>query len=167
MHRPSTIFAGLFVLFIAAAPMAAAQEDPMVGVVSVSSFDDLMQDAQLIGKATGQPGIGAMIDAQIAGMTGGKGLQGFDKTRPVVLVLKLGENQPYPIICVPVSDLNKLLGSLPLAEKAEDVGDGILKVTLAKPAFIKEQNDWAFVTERKEQLSSLPPNPQELVGKMP
>ena len=89
--------------------VALGDDDPSVAVVSISGYDNLMEHAAAIGEIVGFPNAQQMIQLQLMQLTGGKPLAGLDKTKPIVVDIKLGQAEPYGIACLPVTDLEKLL----------------------------------------------------------
>lgn len=149
--------------------VALGDDDPSVAVVSISGYDNLMEHAAVIGEIVGFPNAQQMIQLQLMQLTGGKPLAGLDKTKPIVVDIKLGQAEPYGIACLPVTDLEKLLGALPAAwAKTEDVGDGILLLkAAANPMYAKAGDGWAYFTDQKEHLASVPKDPASLAGDLP
>ncbi len=144
--------------------VALADDDPSVAVVSVSSYDKLMEHAAVVGEIVGFPNAQQMIQLQIMQLTGGKPLVGLDKTKPMVVDFKLGQAQPYWIACLPITDFEGLLKSLPppLAE-TEDAGDGVLLLKASdSPLYAKAGEGWTYFTDQKEYLSTLPKDPASL-----
>lgn len=149
--------------------VALGDDDPSVAVVSVSSYDKLMEHAAVVGEIVGFPNAQQMIQLQIMQLTGGKPLVGLDKTKPMVVDVKLGQAQPYWIACLPITDFEGLLKSLPppLAE-TEDVGDGVLLLKASdSPLYAKAGKGWTYFTDQKEYLSTLPKDPASLAGDLP
>jgi hypothetical protein len=151
------------------APFAAAQEDPIVAVVSLGSYNDMMKSAQAMGEMVGFPNVQKMMEEQINGMTGGKGLAGVDKTKPLAMILRLAKPEPYAVVCIPVTDVNQMLGALPgPMGETQDAGDGVKHLpNTPQPMYLKDQNGWALLAQEKEHLAGAPDNPQELLGDLP
>ena len=149
--------------------VALGDDDPSVAVVSISGYDNLMEHAAAIGEIVGFPNAQQMIQLQLMQLTGGKPLAGLDKTKPIVVDIKLGQAEPYGIACLPVTDLEKLLGSMPATwAKTEDVGDGVLLLkAAANPMYAKAGDGWAYFTDQKEHLANVPKDPASLAGDLP
>ena len=149
--------------------VALGDDDPSVAVVSISGYDNLMGHAAAIGEIVGFPNAQQMIQLQLMQLTGGKPLAGLDKTKPIVVDIKLGQAEPYGIACLPVTDLEKLLGSMPATlAKTEDVGDGVLLLkAAANPMYAKAGDGWAYFTDQKEHLANVPKDPASLAGDLP
>ena len=151
------------------ATIAVGDDDPSVAVVSVSSYEKLMGHAAVIGEIVGFPNAEQMIQLQIMQLTGGKPLAGLDQTKPIVIDVRLGQVQPYWIACLPVNDFQAMLGSLPAPLAAtEDAGDGVLLLKATdSPMYAKTEAGWTFLSDLKENLTTLPKDPVALAGDLP
>ena len=163
------LFCSLLVFTSHFSAVAHGEDDPTVAVISVSSYDQMMKYAGAVGEMVGFPNAQQMMELQLMQLTGGKPLAGLDKTKPIVLDVKLGKAEPYGVACLPVTDLKELLGSLPPQLSAnEDVGDGILLLKAADgPLYAKEADGWAYFADQKEHLATVPNDPPSLVGDLP
>ena len=162
------LFCSLLLLTSCFFSVASGDDDPSVAVVAISSYDQSMEHAGVVGEMVGFPNVEQMVELQLMQLTGGKPLAGLDKTRPIVVDIKLGKNEPYFIACLPVTSLKELLGSLPpeVAE-TEDVGDGLLLLKGAEsPMYAKEANGWAYFADQKDHLTSVSKDPASLVGNL-
>lgn len=161
----------LTLLISIAAPtsFAIAEEDPTVGVVSIGSYEQIMQHANVLGAIVNFPNLDKMIELQLLQLTGGQALQAIDKTKPVVLDVRLGKKEPYGVICLPVTDLKKLISTLPDPfGQTDDVGNGVLLLkNTPEPLYVKEENGWSFWAQQKEYLAELPKAPEKLAGDLP
>lgn len=148
-----------------AAGTSQAQDKSTVAVVSVSSYDNLLASIATIGETAGKPGLDRVIGAFIDLGTGGKGLAGVDKTKPWGMQVVMTENGPGGVAFIPVTDVKQLLAAVAAqAGEAEDVGDGIFALSDApQPTFIKQQGNWAFIAQSKEQLANVPADPAQLL----
>ncbi len=148
-----------------AAGVSSAQDTQTVAVVSVSGYDNLLKSIATIGESAGKPGLDRMIGAFIDLGTGGKGLAGVDKTKPWGVQVIMTEQGPAGIGFIPVTDVKQLLAALSAqAGEAEDVGDGVFALSDGPaPTFVKQQGNWAFIAQTKEQLATLPADPIQLL----
>jgi hypothetical protein len=146
----------------------AQKEDggkPLV-TVAFSGYQALMKDLAWIDGLAGKPGLPKMLQAQIAMVTGGKGLAGLDQKRPWGLIVKAGSGD-FPLLAfVPVTNLKQLLGALQgvLGEPSES--EGIYEFAAgAQTVYVKEAKGWAFISRSKDGLDALPADPiKELAG---
>lgn len=153
-------------MLLGASGMGWAQDSKPLAVVSFSGYDELMADVGMIGKLGGAPEVGKILEGALAGLTGGRGLAGLDKSKPIGAVV-YAEDDDFPIIgFVPVTDLKALLAVL--AEglgKAEDAGDGVYELSGgAMPLFVTEKTGWAFISNSKENLAKAPADPLKVLG---
>ena len=108
--------------------VANADLNKPVLVVSIESYDRVMDDLEQLGQIANMGGIKNMAELMVTLRTGGRGLEGLDKTRPVGFLMLLNETDMVDFSFVPVTDIDKLLAVLELQLGApEDVGDGIKK----------------------------------------
>lgn len=153
----------IFALALLAAPAlrAAQAEDATVkpvAVLAIASYERLMTDIAFIGDLTGNPGLDKNLEGMIQLFTQGQGLVGLDKKRPLGVTLTTDGLNFQPLIVLPVTDLQQLLGALEgLVGPAEDAGDGMFELDVFNmQVFVKEHNTWAYVSTSTEPLSDLP-----------
>lgn len=144
----------LMAVLLAGATFAHAQTAKPVVVVSLPSMDDLLADVDFLGALGGQPGASQMVNGMLMGMTQGQGLKGLDKSRPMSVVLGVGDNGQFtPVAYVPVTsakDLTDTLAMLHVVGPAQE-DNGVLKLTTPSgEVFVREQNGWAVVTQTKD-----------------
>lgn len=139
----------------------SAGEMKPVAVVALSGYDALVEDINFAGSMAGQPDLGAMLEPMIMGYT-----QGLDKTKPIGVVIQSNGAEFGGAVCLPVTDLERLLNPLKLFGLAtEDLGDGITKVVAPNQTlFIREANGWAFISPMQQMLDSLPEDPAKLLS---
>jgi hypothetical protein len=162
-------FCGLLLFTSCFLSVALGEDDPSIAVISVSSYDKLMEHATVVGEMVGFPNAQQMIQLQLMQFTGGKPLVGLDETKPIVVDIKLGQAEPYWVACLPITNFGKLLDSMPppLAE-TEDAGDGILLLKAAEgPMYAKSADGWTYLTEQKDHLATVPKDPVSLAGDLP
>ena len=101
------------------------------------------------------------LEAMLNLMTNSQGLAGLDKSRPSGLVVETNGRELLGYAVVPVADLPKLLAVLePFVGKAEDLGDGVLKIQPKnkpdKPLYIRQKGDWTLASDKVEALALAP-----------
>lgn len=135
--------------------------------IAVSSYDELMADADFLAEIGGQPGISQMAEMMLAGFTQNRGLEGLDKSRPWGGVIRTDGVAFVPLIFLPVSDVGQLLDSLSgVTGPAEDNG-GVYKVSAGTfPVFVKQEGNWAFIGQDPSKLQNLPADPLALLGSL-
>ena len=147
-------------LALCAQAQSAGEMKP-VAVVALSGYDALVEDINFAGSMAGNPQLGAMLEPMIMGYT-----QGLDKTKPIGVVVQSNGADFGGAVCLPVTDLQKLLMPLQLfGLTTEDLGDGITKVVTPQQAmFVREEGGWAFVSPMQPMLESLPEDPAKLLS---
>ncbi|MCS7306717.1 MAG: hypothetical protein NZ602_16615 [Thermoguttaceae bacterium] len=143
-----------------------AQQPTPIAVVSISGYDELRGDLEMIGKLGGTPELAKMVEGFIAIGTGGRGLAGLDKARPLGAVVYV-DGEEFPVIgFVPVTNLKSLLQALagPLGE-AKDAGQGVYEISVGETSlYVKQQGGWAFVASEKDLLDKAPADPLKLLA---
>jgi hypothetical protein len=146
---------------------AAAQQINPVMVVSLSGSNKLLGDIVYLTNSAGAGDAG-----QFVALMAGPYTAPLDPDRPAGVYVTMQEGSPEPvgIVFLPVKDLDALLRALELqVGQPEDVGDGVLAIATDRPqpVYVKKAGKWAFFSNKKEQLSSLPKNPAKLLGDLP
>jgi hypothetical protein len=153
----------------AQAPATAPAAGP-VAVVAITSYDKLMADVDWLGTLMQAPGASQMVDGYLTQMTGGQGLAGLDKSKPIGLVVNLAPGpMPMPIVAayVPVTDQAQLLGMLQtvLGVTNQDMGNGILQVNaMGQDVYAKSAGGYMLVAMAPEALAAMPADPAALIG---
>jgi len=138
---------------------------PLV-TISFSGYDELFSDIGFIGKLSDNPELSKGLEAMLKMLTQGKGLTGLDTKRPWGAVIET-DGQNFPVHgFVPVTELKPLLEVLgPHIGEAKDAGDGVFEIqTQARPVFVKQKGDWAFICPTKEALDKVPDDPTKVLG---
>ena len=139
-------------------------------VISLSSYDRINGDLDVIGKAIGNPTLPKALEGFIAATTQQKGLVGLDKARPWGAVFA-GASQDQPAyFFLPVTDLKGLLDALqgPLGGPAKQGSDGVYEAqSPSGPVFAKQKGSWVFAAHSAEGLKSTPDDPLPLLGELP
>ena len=140
------------------AQSATAQQKP-VAVITVSSVNELMQDAGFVGNLFGKAELVQMYKPMILGMT-----EGLDHSKPIGMIVQTDGMNPGGALCIPVTDLKKLLGKVVgFGISSEDKGDGMLEISVGGENMIaKEAGGWAYITSNPHMLEGLPADPNEL-----
>jgi hypothetical protein len=143
-------------LFWMAIPVLAAE--PTV-VLSLKSLDELLDDADFLGEAVGQPGLKAQAETTIDALTGGA--DGIDRERPLGFYWKMIDSGPNNlgnlVVFLPISDednfeklVRKFLPDLQVEDDKWSItlpGMPRLHATFA--------NEYFFVSNSPEELSDL------------
>jgi hypothetical protein len=152
------------VLLVGAA-MAHAQTKPVL-VVTAPSFDELLASVDFIGGLAGQPDAKMMVEGILQQITGGQGLKGLDRTKPIAAVVGVENGVFAPIIFIPstsAKELTDTLTKLNLLPPAQDDG-GALKLMLptGQEVFVRDHAGYAAVTQGKSVV--LPADPLQAFG---
>jgi hypothetical protein len=150
----------------AAQPGAATQPgrqvdstDPVL-VVTIASLNKLMQDANYLTAAVGQPQAGGMF-TMMAGMF----TQGLDNTRPIGILVPMVDGSPEPIGLIPSNNVEMMLKRLEAQTgPADRLEDGTL-VVAAGPAlvYVRQVGNWAVVARNRELIDLVPADPMPLM----
>ena len=134
-----------------------------VAVIAVSSYNEVISDVGFLGSLADRPELGQMIEGTLALFTQGKGLSGIDKTKPWGVILQTDGQQFLPVGCLPVTDLNQVVGIVQgFGAKVQDIADGTKQIDLpnGKSIFVKMGNGWAYLAQSASSLAHLPADPQ-------
>jgi hypothetical protein len=172
--RRTAAACGLTLALLASASTARAQTPTSVpptpakpvAVVAISSYEKLLADVDFIGALIGMPGVSQMVDGQLTQMTGGKGLAGFDKSRPIGVLVDMSTMFPNFAGYLPVTDLPALLEVLkPLQITSIDAGNGVQQITAnGQDVYAKSTGTWTLIGMNPAGMDSMPPDPTETLG---
>lgn len=171
MRRPVVFCLAVAMLLgiaVHAAPDARAADVKIVGAVSMSGYDGMKADLDLMAEMIGRPEMGKMADGMIALVTQGRGLKGLDKTRPWgVLVGTDGENVGGCAF-VPVTDMKAVMDLLKslAKDKVKECEGGLYEVTgPKKTVYVQEKHKgWAFIVDDPALLEYVPADPVAALG---
>ncbi|WP_149753010.1 hypothetical protein [Rubripirellula obstinata] len=133
--------------------------DPVL-IVTLGSLDKLMQDANYITGAVGQPQLGGLFS-----MIAGSYAQGMDMNQPIGVLVPLVDGVPQPIAVLPTSDIKSILKRLEAQTggPADELDDGTMVISIgANTIFIQQKGAWAALAPRKELLEFAPMDPTSL-----
>ena len=156
------------VVAVLTAPFAVAQsagEAKPVAVVAFAGYEELMKDINFIGELGDQKGASDMIDQFVQLFTQGKGLAGFDKTKPIGAIIQTDGQMPSGAICLPVSDVNALLDvAKGMGVTVDDMGEGVSQIKSPQGAgvFMKTAGSWALLSMAPTMFEGLPEDPATL-----
>jgi hypothetical protein len=148
--------------------VAESYEGRPVAVMTLPGYDALLKDVDFVGKLVDRPALPAMIEGGLSVFTQGKGLEGLDKSRSIGVIVNLNADQePEPLVFLPVTSLKKLMGSLEgLTGGAIEPDDAGIYAIEAGPTsiYLIEKGKWAFIARRPESLKETPADPLALLG---
>ncbi|QDT75824.1 hypothetical protein [Lacipirellula limnantheis] len=155
------------VVAVLTAPFAVAQsagEAKPVAVVAFAGYDELMKDLNFVGELGDHKGASDMIEQFVQMFTQGKGLAGFDKTKPIGAIIQTDGQMPSGAICLPVSDVNALLDvAKGFGVTVTDMGDGVSQIRTPQGAgaFLKKSGNWALLSMAPTMFEGLPEDPAD------
>jgi hypothetical protein len=147
-------------------PAAAAADTKPVAVLSLPSYANLMDDVAFVGKLADRPALNAALEGILAMVTQGKGLEGLDKTRPCGVIVQTDGQEIGGYGFLPVSDLKKLLSALQQAVGETKTAEGLTVIqpkNSPKPLYLKEQNGWAYFSDKPAQLAQTLADPSTVL----
>jgi len=147
---------------------AWADEVKPMAVVSLSGYDNVMSDIELLGELSGRPHLSTMAEGLMVVVTKGQGLAGLDKKRPWGVLIGTDGEHVGGCAFLPVSDLDKLM-SLAQSwdkDKIKKLENGIYEVeTRRKKLYVQETHKgWAFIVDKQELFEYVPANPAKLLA---
>ncbi|MGD9637113.1 MAG: hypothetical protein AB7U97_27775, partial [Pirellulales bacterium] len=146
----------------ATTPSAAPGEMKTVAVVGITSYNNLINDANFVGSLAGRPEMGQMLQGTIALFTQGKGLDGVDQTKPWGAIVQTDGAQFLPVACIAVTDVNKVLSIVQgFGAQIKDGEEGVKEIVLpnSQSIHLKEANGWAYIGQNAGALANLPADP--------
>jgi hypothetical protein len=139
----------------------AANESAPAVVVSVASIDRLLSDIGYLTRAAGMPQMGGFVTLVTSPY-----LAGLDTKRPSGMLVTFSGEEPSGVAFVAVTDFEAVLKRIEeQVGPRQDVGGGIVKFSVQRDIFLKQQAGWAFVSDKAAHLANLPQDPsQYLIG---
>ncbi|MEO0530759.1 MAG: hypothetical protein AAF266_09330, partial [Planctomycetota bacterium] len=139
-----------------------------VAVAALAGYNPLLEDVDFIGELGGRPATADMVEGMLAFFTGGRGLEGLDKSRPLGVVLQTDGASFTPLACLPVADLT------PMLELAEnfgfepiDAGNGVYELELPEQViYFQQVGEWTFVAQNAAALDQAPADPGQMLKKL-
>ena len=113
----------LVALAMAFAPLAvqAQQTSQQIALITLSSYDEIKNDVSFVGRLSGQPQLAEQMEALLTFMTGGQGLVGLDKTKPIGVGVYADGPEVSVKAMVPVTDMNALIDLLEMPVTGREV----------------------------------------------
>ncbi|WP_146446383.1 hypothetical protein [Botrimarina colliarenosi] len=147
---------------------AAAVGTQTIAVAALTDYNQLLREIDFLGELGGRPATSDMIEGMLAFFTGGRGLEGLDKTRPIGVVLQTDGASFAPIGCLPIADLTPVLE---LAEnfgfEPVEIGAGVYELELPEQTvYFQQTGDWTFVAPTPLALTQAPADPSSMLKKL-
>lgn len=162
----STLAVALLLLGGASRANADDQMKPII-VVSISSYQKILDDIGFVGKLSDNPDIAKNLEGMITLFTQGQGLAGLDKTKPWGLAASTDGLSFQILGFIPVTDLKKLLDALGGLLGEPEKEDGVYKIqapAMPIPIYIKEKDGYAYLSQDSAGLQNLPKDPTKVLG---
>jgi len=166
--RKMTAIALLLALgtLVSAHRAAAAAPKPAL-TIAFAGYDQLIGSLKTLDEISGHTKLAAKAEGNLELMTRGKGIAGLDKSRPWGILVSLGENdQPVVQGYLPVSDLKKMLASIPMpGEVPAANADGVYGFPMGtKTVYVKQKGKWAVFSDNEEMLNSALADPTPAIA---
>jgi hypothetical protein len=166
-----SLLAVAVLLVAAGAQLINGERKPLVAV-SFSGYDKLVRDIDAVGSLSDNADLGKGLDFILQMMTGGKGLAGVDTKRPWGAVVLVDGQQFIPYGFIPVTDLKQLFEltkDKPALEEKVKLEKDVYAVEVkeGQTVYVQQKGKWAFVTDKKENLATLPEKPLDIIGDLP
>jgi len=146
-----------FLLLVSAVPA----QQPTVAL-TIRGIDPLLDDAEYVGQQMGRGGLKDAAESTLNIFTGGQGLAGIDRSKPLGLYWSAGPVMQMPVLYVPVSDAKKLKSLL--TEQMSDFADedGEWSMTLnGMKLHARISNGYMFLSPSPQMLTK-PLDPAKL-----
>jgi len=120
-------------------------------VVSVASFERLMEDADFMFASAGRPELSEMIGGALSNV---RDLKGLNRDSSAGMLLFLDGLTPVPIGFVPVKDIDEMMKTLTVGPVTTNkIEDGLYEIRgPSQSLFAKISGDYAFVARTQENL---------------
>lgn len=142
----------------------AAAADPKPALtIAFAGYDQFIDSLKTLDQLDGHSKLADKAEAHIDLHTHGKGLAGLDKSRPWGVLVSLGEsNQPVVQGYLPITDLKKLMASIPTpgGDTPAANAKGVYELPVRdKTVYVKEKGKWAVFSDNEETLGSAAADP--------
>lgn len=154
-------------LILSGLPVISFGQDP-AAVLSISSIDELLADADLIADAIGQPNTETLVLPIVNQLTGGQGFSGIDTTRRLGAWVTLEDinEEPIPVYFIPVADEDAFLGLLKKIDPEALEEDGKWKIIVNGMPFAATIDNGYFFLIQSTRLAMLDDllDPEEILN---
>ncbi len=173
--RKTLLSAVAVALLLGTSPVGAAeaQESPSsalspVLTVSVSGYDAIKRDLEILAQASGTPQLSAMLEGMVQ-QSAGDLLKSIDTARPWGVVVQTDGASFSTYAFLPVTDLEQFVGFLKGLPDAPEIPepdqDGVYGIQVpGRAMYIQQKGDWAFVADSREALDTVPADPMQVLG---
>lgn len=167
MKKQVRAFVGCVVLlFLVATPgqslwsQDSSNDSRPVLVVSVASVERLIGDIEYVTRVSGWPAVGGFIRLITAPY-----VQDVDPTSPAGWLAALKDNKPSGVVFLGAANFPGILAKIEeQLVKPQDIGGGLLKLSLQQDYFLKQEGKWVYVADQVAHLGGVPADPSQFLG---
>ena len=126
-------------------------EDDSVVLIAMGPLDTLIPNIQHVARNVGAGAVaGGIVTAA------NQFLNGLDRARPFGVFVGFDDsNNPVPIGCLPVKDLEVFFDQLGTFGEANDLGNGLYEFSLGRSIYAKKMGDWLFIAQSEDALENI------------
>ncbi|MCU0961506.1 MAG: hypothetical protein MUF48_15525 [Pirellulaceae bacterium] len=160
--RPLRLVLGVWTAWVLLVGTSTAQPAPRpVAVLSVASVDALLDDFAYLARVAGRSEVSGFVELATSGF-----LQEIDRTKPLGVLITVGDDEPEGIGFLAVRDLDKLLQMAhdKLAIEVDSLDNGIRKAEVGQGVYLKQHGGWLYVSDHPRHLARLPEDPVAMCG---
>ena len=141
------VAAALALAAMAPAAVQAQENSNQIALVTLSSYDEIVADVGFIGRLGGQPHMAQQMEGMLQFVTGGRGLVGLEKSKPIGIAVSADGADVTVKGLIPVSDMDELLDLLGTwGIIAEDGEDGVKELAAqGQTLYAKEADGYAVI----------------------
>lgn len=162
----ATVFLTVAGALLAAAPAAAEAPKPAL-TIAFAGYDQLTSDLKAIDKIDSHLNLASKLDEFLNKATSG-GLEGLDKSRPWGLMVYIGESEePTAVGYLPVTDLKKLIASIPVpgGETPKADSKGVYKIPSGpRTIYAKQKGAWAVLSDDEGGMEDAAADPMPMIS---
>jgi hypothetical protein len=147
---------------LVSAQWAAAAETKPALTMAFAGYDQLIGSLKALDKLSGHSKLAAKAEAAIDMHTNGQGLAGLDKSRPWSITVGVNDaSQPVVHGYIPVTDLKKLLATIPMPGGPPAANaNGVYEIPANdRTAYLKQKGKWAVFSDSEDSLESAAAEP--------
>lgn len=152
-------------LAVAPSAVQAQQDSNQIALITLSSYDEIKSDVAFLGRLAGQPTLAEQMEGMLTFVTGGRGLVGLDKSKPLGVAVYAQEGETVLKALVPVTDMRELVDLLGnWGVVAEEGEGGIMELTApGQMLYASESDGWAVISPSRDAVQDGVEGAEELV----
>jgi hypothetical protein len=131
---------------------SAESEDSSVVSVALNSLDAIVPNIQHLMRTSGAGAVAGTVTTVLNQYS-----NGLDRSRPFGVFVHLddSQNNPTPIGCLPISDLNAFFDQLSVFGEANDLGNGLYEFAIGNTIYAKKVGPWLYVAQSEDSLEDV------------